>query len=908
MEAMDAALNFAQTMLRLGGASTATFSREAVAEAADKAVATLVSLGVEPPNRERLIAELEQRYSVSIGSEVVLLGDEAHEIWYKGDRAKLGPFGERYFRYLREIRNWSPAAVASLEHTTERIVSLIGDPQRKEHWDRRGLVVGHVQSGKTANYAGVVTRAADAGYRLFVVLTGMHNALRAQTQMRLDEDFVGFESSPTMARGKPIGVSTFDKRPMVYCLTHRDMDGDFNRARAETALQSVPDDPVLLVLKKNVSVLKNVNAWVEDVLRERGVTKRVPLLIIDDEADQASIDTRQQDKNEFGDFDEDYDPTRINAQIRRLLQSFDRSSYVAYTATPFANILIHDQAVAKDYGEDLFPRSFIVNLPAPSDYVGPALLFGSEDEDALPLTRDVDQSGEQWVEEKHKSDFVPRFKGEEVIPPSLRRAVLTFVLACAARSARGQGERHNSMLVHVSRFKQVQERVHGQVQRWFKSVSEKLTLGIGDEGILEELRSLWATDLSVTSRKIRGRAQWSGLPEHTWDEIRPLIVDVIRRIEVRLVNSDIKQPLDYDRYPHGLNVIAVGGDKLSRGLTLEGLTVSYFLRASRMYDSLMQMGRWFGYRPGYLDMCRIFMPNSLREWFKHVALAGEDLRRQLDHMASLGATPKQYGLGVQVHEVMMVTARNKSRHGQDFDVSFAGDIKIPTLMSTLPEDVQANHDRTLAFLASIGAPGGDGAPDDEDQSSRMMWLNVEGQKVQEFIRGFRFHKEALQVTSVHLAEYISAQLGAGELGRWTVVLANGKGPEQFAVGHERAIKLVTRTPEEDTRPFTYKVKTVLSPGDEALDLSDVERQRAMALSVRARESNNKPPPKRPDGFDIRTVRPANRGLLIIYPLKPPPGAPSSLPIFAPVISFPRSPSARPISVKANSVFIREFVL
>jgi hypothetical protein len=889
-----AALKQAQLFLELKFPAGGPFDRDAIAAATDYAINQLEQLGIPAPERATLVWELEQRHSISIGRESVLQDkDEDHAVWYRGERASPGPFADRYFRYLRENKLWSDAAVRSLRETTETIVGLIGDPERATAWDRRGLVVGHVQSGKTASYAGVISRSADAGYRLIIVLAGMHNALRAQTQMRLDEDFVGFESSPSAERGKLIGVSAKNDKPMVYCLTHRDMAGDFNKRRAEAAIQGIPNDPVLLVVKKNASTLKNVNAWVEEVLRVRGETERVPLLVIDDEADQASIDTRQQAQLADGEFDEDYDPTKINAQIRRLLKAFRRSSYVAYTATPFANILIHDEAVAADYGDDLFPRSFVVSLPAPSNYVGPSLLFGSSEREGINLTRPVDQIGENWIPEKHDIGFRPSFKGEDRIPPSLEDAILSFVLACAARRARGQSTRHNSMLVHVSRFKQVQAIVHRQIGAWFNMNREALELGIGADGLNERLRVLWEADFVPTRKDVSLGVTGYETPAETWNVIHQHIVPAMKAVELRTVNSDITQPLDYDRYPHGLSVIAVGGDKLSRGLTLEGLSVSYFLRASRMYDSLMQMGRWFGYRPGYLDVCRIFMPGSLREWFQHVAEAAEDLRAQLDQMAALAATPKNYGLYVQTHEVMMVTARNKSRHGEDFDLSFAGTIKIPTLLSTKPIDVANNLNATKDLLAKLG-------PTQDKQ--KLLWGGVSGELVRSFIRRFRFHTDALNVTAAHLDEFIKEQVAQGELVEWTVFLANGEGPEAPEL---LSARLVRRARISDERSDVFKVKTVLSPRDEAIDLNEDQYESAMEDSRIERAAKDMKEPQIPDGRFIRKARSATNGLLLIYPLEGPEELGS--PLIAPVLSFPRSVKARSIKVKAGTVLRREFV-
>lgn len=374
--------------------------------------------------------------------------------WYFGDRRQPGPFMQRYLEKL-EDGGWPAESVQQLQDSTARILELMDDPRRPGSWDWRGLVVGDVQSGKTASYAGVANRAADAGYRIIIVLAGMHKILRLQTQKRFDQDVLGYDTNPkTRQPNQPlreIGVGTFNSNLLVDSLTMADLNGDFSLRIAEQTTFSPDSKPCLFIVKKNATVLKNLNSW---VARLPAPAKAAPVLIIDDEADQASVDTGDQPLLEDDTFDDDYDPKRVNGEIRKLLMKFDRRIYVGYTATPFANIFIHDERSAKDYGPDLFPATFIASLTPPDDYFGPAAVFGTNDGDnpGLPLVRPLDQIGEQWIPEKHDKTLKPRFNGRDVIPPSLERAIDAFLLTCAARAARGQGREHNSMLVHVSRF------------------------------------------------------------------------------------------------------------------------------------------------------------------------------------------------------------------------------------------------------------------------------------------------------------------------------------------------------------------------------------------------------------------------------------------------------------------------
>lgn len=191
----------------------------------------------------------------------------------------------------------------------------------------------------------------------------------------------------------------------------------------------------------------------------------------------------------------------------------------------------------------------------------------------------------------------------------------------------------------------------------------------------------------------------------SWSQIEAALPDAIADIEVRKINGTAKDALDYaERGETGLKVIAIGGDKLSRGLTLEGLCVSYFLRASKMYDTLMQMGRWFGYRPGYLDLCRLYTTSDLEEWFEHITEAAEELREEFDLMAASGATPREYGLKVQSHPVLMVTSRLKMRAARSLMLSFSGQLMETVSLYRDPAILERNLEATRAFVRSLGRP------------------------------------------------------------------------------------------------------------------------------------------------------------------------------------------------------------
>jgi hypothetical protein len=913
----EAIVSVAQTMLRMRHPQGAVGRDEIAAVVAE--CIRLLPQGMSEEVKDRIIGELETRVVIKVGKPTRIVDERGHVPWYQGDRKADRRFFQRYVDFLRQDEGWSQTAIDALDESTDFLMEEIEDPDRDGPWDRRGLAVGHVQSGKTANYSGLAAKTADAGYKLIIVLAGMHNALRQQTQRRLDRDFLGYNSVTGHEVGLVrIGVGIIDGSIHAEHLTTQALDGDFSRAVADHVGMGVQQRPVLLVVKKNASILRNLNTWVREILVARGDTESRPLLVIDDEADQASVDTGQQEFDEEDAPDPDYEPKKINGQIRQLLSTFARSAYVAYTATPFANILIHDAAVANEFGSDLFPRSFIINLPAPSNYVGPELVFGvdREDrettEDPLPLIRHVDQEREGWIVLGHKKEFVPQYEGAAHIPPSLEDAILSFILVCAARAARGQGNAHNSMLVHVSRFKGVHALVFAQVEEWLTNVKRQLRYRVGAKDLLRRLSDLWESDFVVTSREVRRRGIGRDLHATVWAEVEPHLAAAADKIKVQVANSDMREAIDYEaNAEQGLSIVAIGGDKLSRGLTLEGLSVSYFLRASLMYDSLMQMGRWFGYRPGYVDLCRLYLTPDLELWFRHVSNASEELRGRLDHMAMIGATPEQYGLRIRSHEILLVTAPNKMRHSHEFLVSFEGEGKIQTVFFSEETPNRRNADTIAGFLAGLG-PASETDPSRERPGGKQhswenarLWSKVPGAEIASLLGSFLFPEEARDINAERLASYIRMQVGAGELIEWTVVVLSGDGEEIPFPG--LTVHTLQRGPLNSggRRANRYRVKTILAPRDEAIDLNATEYARAVELANEKRRINGKSESDAPDGPEIRRIRGEDprRGLLLLYPLSPETAKVGfrQVPIFGVVISFPNSGNGRTVRYQFNTV-------
>lgn len=891
--------------------------------------------GYEDLDRQSLIRNLEQMFTVYAPDHQTIGSGDDHQPWLP---AKQGAMVWRYWdRYKKYLAGRLPqSGVESIDRVTGDVLERLEYPRRSGMWDRRGLVMGNVQSGKTANYCGLICKAADAGYEVVIVFSGIHNSLRSQTQIRLDEGFLGFMSEP-LAGGKQafrrIGVGLLDRGIVANTATNRTERGDFNRTVANQFGIQPGGKPLLFVIKKNVSVLKNLNRWIAshanayDPETKRHYIREVPVLVIDDEADLASVDTRKQAIGEDGAPDPDHDPAKTNEQIRLLLRAFEKVAFVGYTATPFANIYIYEKSWTPRLGDDLFPRSFIVSIPPPSNYIGPARVFGiAENEDVgleevtpLPVVREVEDNAETdaldetrgWMPPRlvDKTQHKPLYRGEPVIPPSLREAMFSFVLSATVKKIRRCDPRHSTMLVHVVRYTNVQERVAVQVEVALKEIVQRLEHGDGGRhpSVIEEFKGLWVRDFEPTSEQCRKILQEVlTLPE--WSEIEENLLSVASSIRVKIINGSAGDVLDYEvNREAGMNLIAIGGDKLSRGLTLEGLTTSYFLRASRMYDTLMQMGRWFGYRDHYADLCRLYTSAELVEWLTHIAAASEELRREFEHMVNVGGTPRDYGLKIRSHPALLVTSAVKMRSGTRLKLSFAGTISETIIFRRDPKWLRFNMRTMDTWLDSLGKPT------DSKQGS-YNWRNIDSARILDFLSAYETHPDALRASSKLLANYIRRQneLENKELTDWTVRLCGGDGDECQYTSSKLGVRLVIRQPHPKKQtPSRYTIRRLVNPSDEAADLDSTEYEKALSSTVEHWEKSSRrgktSRPKRPGGPEIRENRDVSKGLMLLYPLDPvvadlPGGSPAVLGV---ALSFPKSDNAKEVEYIVDNIFMRQ---
>jgi hypothetical protein len=877
--------------------------------------------------------ELEALYAV-FSDKYRILDDKKPERWVKSAKAEIKwDFWNRY-RMLLERKNYAPDTINQLDNLTDDVLDRLIRPGNNTSFDKRGLIVGHVQSGKTGNYIGLICKAADAGYKLIIVLAGIHNSLRSQTQLRVDEGFLGFDTQ--MARNftqttNRIGVGKINPNLAAHSLTTNEINGDFNRRASESSGINIRgNDPIILVIKKNASVMKNLLSW----LASRGETmedgkkqiKNLPLLVIDDEADNASINISR-----------NY-VSGINGCIRSMIKLFEQSAYIGYTATPHANIFIKQYAeedvkgldynvnnIPLSLGNDIFPKNFIVNIPAPSNYIGPEKLFGIEslenvEKEIYPLRlfREVEDY-ESFIPEGHKRDD-PKPNN---LPLSLHKAIKCFFLSCAARRARGQEKVHNSMLIHVTRFIDWQDEIATLVENEVKNYARLIEFN--DRNFIGELEQLWHEEYEPVTQEVRSNPSINdpAIQPMSWAQVEESLYPAAARIEVRAVHGDTKidrlkhkniRPLDYyDNREKGISVIAVGGNKLSRGLTLEGLTISYFLRASKMYDTLMQMGRWFGYRPGYLDLCRLFTSNELKEWYEHITVATEEMRAEFDRMSDLDKTPADYGLKVRTHSgALVITASNKFRYKKIMELSFSGELEETYSFRKYDPIHLENYTHTLTFINSLGLP--DRVPNSEPQfRNHFVWKDTGNPgKVISYLQGYKTKQPSFNVTL--MTDYIQAQQKNGMLTDWTIVLINNTDDKDgIKINENVQVGRTRRKNEADPGGNYYMVNKshIIDPGHEYIDLTDTQIRTALEQSIKDAEKSGKDISKinKPKPIRIKTNRPENQALLLIYLLNPQPDSEkipfTQVPIVGLAVSFPWIENDEKIEYAVNEQFLRE---
>ncbi|GHH71036.1 Z1 domain-containing protein [Promicromonospora soli] len=729
-----------------------------------EAIKELTILGVPDDMIEAIRARFDAEVlEVKELDEPHVVVDHGRETWYTGPQ-KADKYWPAVEKILRR-QGWEDDGIESLDESSTRIVSLLNHPQEKT-FRSRGLVVGYVQSGKTTSFTSVIAKAADRGYKLVIVLSGIHNGLRRQTQRRLEQQLV--EPNPT--QWHQLTDSEHDFRPTANPAS---FFGTSSRIK------------VLCVVKKNGSVLTKLANWLEGASQFLVDT---PTLIIDDEADQATVATK-----------------KINPLILRIMKSLPRSVYIGYTATPFANLLIDPSA------QDLYPRDFVANLPKPRGHFGTEVIFGRDSvdgedpedvSDGYDMIRQVPQDDVELVRPLKRADidtFSPAMVG------SLRDAVEHFLLTTAARRVRGTGNPHNTMLIHTS----VNTAVHLSYRRPLLDLLDRISGGLKDPECLDRLRTAWDGETK------RVPAEAFGETKVDFDALVVELPGVIRDCRVVMDNSSSEDRLDYENGP--VVAIAVGGNTLSRGLTLEGLSVSYFVRAVSAYDTLLQMGRWFGFRNGYADLPRIWMTDELKNWFRHIAVVEHEMRRDIDRYMTENLTPLQFGVRLRTHPSLLVTARAKMQSAVRASASYGGQRLQTHYFHTNAEWLGRNIEAARNLVSAARSQ----AVEHTNDGPRHVFRDVPYTTVLGFLTEYSFHEDWDVATSEMLTEYIQKRVrNAGSLRSWSIAVIGNPvdNANAFSFSDEVTVGRVIRSRLEDSRNDYADIKTLMSRRDAAVDL------------------------------------------------------------------------------------------
>lgn len=615
-----------------------------------------------PLFKEKLSIEDISKVRNQIHSEYAITLDKGVSIfynfkpWYMNRKKDLDmKYWDRYKQYLINDKNFSVPTVNTMDIVSDELTDLLGDPQQAP-FQRRGLIIGDVQSGKTANYSGLICKAADAGYKVIVLLTGTIEKLRSQTQKRIDEAFTGRDSDAMLKQKETvdIGVGKYEKTLKAISFTSKSNDFKAQQAASLGLSLDSLNDPAIFVIKKNVKSLRNLNDWFKIQNLNNNTKINKALLMIDDESDNASINTNPEDR----------DPTKTNGLIVEMLGLFNKASYVGFTATPFANIFIDPDTDEDMKNANLFPRDYIYALNAPSNYIGARNIFPENSEYNFMLKKIYD--GEIYFPLNHTKESI-----FNELSPSLCDAINAFLIANVIRDLRGDEKTHRSMIVNISRFVNCQSQIYDLINNYVNKIKNSVRL-FSKLDLNEALKNEDILRLKETFEKEYAKIEFD------WNSIMTQLYTSIAPIQVNIVNQRNIGTLNYEENEeNGLRTIAVGGLSLSRGLTLEGLVVSYFYRNSKMYDTLMQMGRWFGYRKNYDDLCRIWMSEENIDWYNYISEATDELRYEVKRMRDMNKTPLDFGFRVRNDiDGLLVTARNKMRTAKDFkrNVSLSGEV------------------------------------------------------------------------------------------------------------------------------------------------------------------------------------------------------------------------------------------
>jgi len=659
--------------------------------------------------------KVDSEFQIYQPDGIALVDDYEHQKdWYTKEKSENQFYWDRYRGHLFNT-GWSTELLNILEfNTLDKLMNLLGNPKSTEHFDRKGLVMGDVQSGKTSNYIGLINKAVDSGYKVIILLTGTIESLRRQTQIRVEEGFIGYDANSKMWVG--VGKKSPEGTDIPHSVTSR--ENDFTGISGETTglhISNHNKTPLIFVTKKNATTLKKIKNSLSNInIVPPNKQINSSLLVIDDEADNASVNTS----------DPAYDPTRINREIRGILNLFTKKNYVGFTATPFANVFIDPDSESEMLKGDLFPKDFIYVLNAPSNYLGAEKLFIEKAYNTVQLISDSND----YFPLKHKKDW----EGDTLFP-SLFEAINTFLLSNVIRDLREKSRKnsHRSMLINVSRFINVQDRIEAivsiKIENTLNAIKQTSMLSFD-----QYIGNKYIKDLYDTYNK-----HYKNI--YNWEVIFQLLYDSTKDIQIyKVPPKDKKKQLDYEKHKAtGLRCIVIGGLALSRGLTLEGLTISYLYRNTSTFDVLMQMGRWFGYRhkpEEYGDLCKVWMLEQTKKYFEEITQSIRTLKSDLKELAKSEKTPKEFGIRVRNEsDSLGITDRNKMRYAKKYVHTYDlyGQVLETPFVSANEQVILQNMHTVEEFAKKF---------EYDSISNNLITKNVDTNVVTNFMNAFNIHE------------------------------------------------------------------------------------------------------------------------------------------------------------------------
>ncbi len=769
---------------------------------------------------EQMVADLDEAVQRVRATEqdVVILRKNSiiadREKWYEGPRGNDRHWPALH-AYLLNTKGWAEETIQSLNDASNEVVSLLDNPA-KEQFRCRGLVVGYVQSGKTANMTAVMAKAVDAGYNLIIVLGGVTNKLRKQTQDRFAKDVVGRH------------------RHLWELYTTSDETGDFSHPANGAFTMPHEGHAQLIVMKKEVSRLRALRKTITKT--PRIVMNRLKVLLIDDECDQASVNSSR------GDFD----MTRINEAIRHILAELPAVSYIGYTATPFANVFIDPFPFNQEELDDLYPADFITALEKPIGYFGAAELFGSDsaedeydDRDMVRLLDEGDPDLIRPTRNDEKESFRP------VMTESLENAIMWFLASCAIRRSRGDQDKHMTMLVHSSQFVAQHDYMSDLIRSWVEQYGPEIASGIGDTAARFDELFHYEAERTAPAGEDR-------IPE-SLKTVRIHLPDVLEALTFPVENGRSNRRLDYENEP--VTCIVVGGTVLARGLTLEGLSVSYFLRTSKQYDTLLQMGRWFGYRPGYEDLPRLWTTRDLIANFRALARIEEEIREDIaEYTRTL--SPMQFAVKVRAIPGMAITSAAKMKHVHRTSMSYDGQHVQTIRFDHRKADILRGNWRAAANLADACMQE---AARRSDEKNHILFRQVPFEVIRNFFVATEICTEHMDLKKPHLLGYLD-EMGEA-LGPWNVAVMQPRSDTESKrdLGDLGRVRTIRRSRLEASPDHYADVKALMSKRDILVD----------AEPVRIAEFDGKE-----DWSNFKNLRP-KVPLLLLYPIdaeSPPKGS------------------------------------